>query len=967
VSASTQPRRAIIIGAGPVGCLLAIGLRGRSFEVDVYESTADPRVSPRRGHSFNLTLTLRGVSSLEPCLRDLAYAQGIPLPQRVVHHVAGPPSYQRYGTRPEHHLLSVHRAVLHESFLDEAEKAGARIHFEHQCMGVDPQRGRVSLAVRGEAIQHTSADLVVGCDGANSIVRRDMARHGARMHIHQEYVEHGFVELKMPPTPDDGFALRGALRDDTVPASRDHGLHIWPRGAYWLLSQPNLDRSYTTSLFLPLFAQDSQPDVPSFQTVRTAREVTALFDRRFPGAAPLLPRLTTDFFDSPPASLRIVKCSPYHHGRAVLLGDSSHTLVPFYGQGINCSFEDVKVFLETLDQALGAGASDPIPGVLADFTDLRLPSGHAITQLSLDHREELSSAVGRQSFATRTRLERELHRRHPDEFTPLYDMVAFTNIPYHEVEARHERQRTILDELCRRYDPVRDIDRIITDYLAARAVRSGPVPTVTTGVDGTGPLALTPAATERLLTTVVSRVVDYQAGLESGRYPASYLHDSVNVARYRDGVRASERLREPDVPRDGTDLQALLDEIFDEAVTNGTVHPHPGFLAHVPSGGLVQSAVGDLLAHILNRFVGVWGASPGFSQIEANVIRWFCTILGYGDSGFGYLTTGGSIANFMAMRCALERLDPRTRTTAAVYVSEQGHFSVAKAARLAGIPADQVRHVATLPDHTMDVAALLDAIEADRRRGLTPACVVATAGTTNTGAVDDLERLAGVCRAERIWLHVDACFGGFFRLTGRGRRLLSGIEAGDSIAVDAHKSLFLPHGHSALLVRDREDLRAAFEVPGAPYMAGFTDRPDLVDMCNYGPELSREVRGLAAWLPIKLHGIDAFRRCLDDRMDLADGLADRLAEFDGIEVAPRGRPHLPVVGFKLRAVDRTAEDDLNLRLCELMSSRGNIYLATTRLPHHGVVLRACVLHHRTDLAVVDQLIEDLTWSIRNLG
>ncbi len=963
MSRSAQPRRATIIGAGPVGCLLAIGLRVRSFEVDVYESTTDPRVSPRRGHSFNLTLTLRGLSSLEPWLRDIAYAQGIALPQRVVHHVDGPPSYQRYGTRPEHHLLSVHRALLHESFLDEAEKAGARIHFEHQCVGVDPRQGRVSLTVRGESIHHTSADLVIGCDGANSIVRRDMARHGARMHINQEYVEHGFVELKMPPAPDNGFALLGALRDNAVPASRDHGLHIWPRGAYWLLSQPNLDRSYTTSLFLPLFARDGEPDVPSFETVCTASDVTALFDRRFPGVGRLLPRLTSDFFDSPPASLRIVKCSPYHHGRAVLLGDSAHTLVPFYGQGINCSFEDVKVFLEILDRAWVVGGSDSIPAALAEFTDVRLPSGHAITQLSLDHLEELSSAVGQEDFLTRTRLERELHRRHPDEFTPLYDMVAFSNIPYHEVMTRHERQRALLDDLCRRHDPARDIDRIIAEYRAAQ--RATPVPAASP--PGDGGLALSAAATQRLLTTVVSRVVEYQADLERGRYPASYLHDSVNVERYRDGIRASERLREPDVPRDSTDLDALLEEIFGDAMTNGTVHPHPGFLAHVPSGGLLQSAVGDFLAHILNRFVGVWGASPGFSQIEANVIRWYCTILGYGDSAFGYLTTGGSIANFMAMRCALERLDPRARSAATVYVSEQGHFSVAKAARLAGIPADQVRHVATLADHTMDVAALLDAVEADRRCGLVPACVVATAGTTNTGAVDDLERLAGVCRAERIWLHVDACLGGFFQLTGRGRRLLCGIEAGDSIAVDAHKSLFLPHGHSALLVRDREDLRAAFDVPGAPYMAGFTDRPDLVDMCNYGPELSREVRGLAAWLPIKLHGIDAFRRCLDDKLDLGDQLAERLAGIDRVEVVPRGVPHLPVVGFKLRAADRAAEDELNLRLCERISSRGNVYVATTRLPRHGVVLRACVLHHRTDLAVVERLIEDLTWSVRNLG
>lgn len=479
-------------------------------------------------------------------------------------------------------------------------------------------------------------------------------------------------------------------------------------------------------------------------------------------------------------------------------------------------------------------------------------------------------------------------------------------------------------------------------------------------------LDLSPVHLNNLLTAVTSRILKYHHELAEGRYPASYLHDSINVLNYSEGRRIGVQLREDEVPQLGTNIDHLLSEIFDRVMTNGTMHPHPGFLAHVPSGGLFQAVVGEFIARTLNRFVGVWAAAPGFTEIESNVIRWFCNILGYGDRAFGYLTTGGSIANFMGLRCALEKLDETARPLATIYVSSQGHFSIEKAAKLAGISRDRIRVIGTCPRYSIDILELIECIEVDKRSGLAPACVVATAGTTNTGAIDNLVTVASCCQAQNIWLHVDACLGGFFKLTSRGKEMLEGIEAAESIAVDAHKSLFLPHGTSALLVKDRARLRDAFEVPGAAYMPGLTNEDALVDFCNYGPELSREVRGLTAWLPIKMHGIKAFERRLDQKLDQADYLVEGLLDIKGTEVVRRGSLHLPVVGFKLRADNRAEEDRINEVLCELICSRGHVYLATTRLPQEGLVLRACILHHQTDENTIDQLLEDMKWSIESM-
>ncbi|MGH3686098.1 MAG: FAD-dependent oxidoreductase [Pseudonocardiaceae bacterium] len=469
-SPEAHPMSVTIVGAGPVACLVAIELRKRSVQVNVYEKGSDIRESPRTtGHSFNLTLTLRGLGSLEKNIQKLLYTNGVQLPQRVVHHVDGSLSYQPYGTKSEHHLLSIPRDVLHRILLNQAESSGARFFFGHECIGADPRRAHATFAVNGNAIRDVKADVLIGCDGTNSTVRHEMSRHGARMHVSQEYIAHGYAELKMPPAPTGDHALLRSLRDPEVAESFDHGLHVWPRGNFMLLAQPNADRSYTTSLFMPLTSENS--DQPSFQNLHTAEDVSTFFHRYFADAVNCLPRMATDFFATPPSSLRTLKCFPYHYGRAVLIGDSAHSMVPFYGQGINCSFEDVRAFLDIFDHhAKGTDTDVIISKTLEEFTNTRTGPGNAISALSLTNLRELTSHSGEKSYHVRSRLERMLHLRYPDKFMPLYHMVAFTNIPYDELTCRHEQESSVIDALCCRFDIETEHDKIIDSYTSWRRI-----------------------------------------------------------------------------------------------------------------------------------------------------------------------------------------------------------------------------------------------------------------------------------------------------------------------------------------------------------------------------------------------------------------------------------------------------------------------------------------------------------------
>ncbi|TQI94623.1 aromatic-L-amino-acid decarboxylase [Amycolatopsis cihanbeyliensis] len=387
----------------------------------------------------------------------------------------------------------------------------------------------------------------------------------------------------------------------------------------------------------------------------------------------------------------------------------------------------------------------------------------------------------------------------------------------------------------------------------------------------------------------------------------------------------------------GGDLTEALD-VFREAAREGLETAGPHYFGYVPTGGLYTSAIADLLTKALNRSTGLAGFSPALVAMEEGVIRWLCREFELPRGAGGIITTGGSTAHLAALVAARhDRLGERF-ADGTIYVTEHTHYSVAKAARIAGFPASAVRTVPTTPQLRMDPVAVAELIAHDRRYGRRPFLLVANAGTTSTGTVDPLAELGALAEREGLWFHVDGAYGGFFRLTERGRGLLRGIEAADSLVVDPHKSLFAPYGTGMLLVRDPLPLRAAHHGTG-DYLQDLYPSP-VPHYADYGAELTRECRGFRLWLPLWLHGVGAFREALDEKLDLAEYAYQELSR-GGYFHCP-WQPDLSTVCFTLTS----GGEEANRRLLESVNAEGRIYLSSTVLDGE-YYLRLCVLSHRT--------------------
>ena len=459
------------------------------------------------------------------------------------------------------------------------------------------------------------------------------------------------------------------------------------------------------------------------------------------------------------------------------------------------------------------------------------------------------------------------------------------------------------------------------------------------------PLEPSPEAMRRMVEVVMERLAAHVGSL--GEQPASYDQSQ--------GLALSERLIEP-LPQRGEPLESLLAALFDEAIPMSFNAAGPGYLGYIPGGGLFEAALGEFIAASINRYVGVWVAAPGLVQMEANVVRWLCQIIGYPASSLGFLTSGGSIANLSATITARRDRLGEDFLDGVAYGSDQAHYSVLKAGAMAGLRWRNLRKIPSGPRQQLRLDLLEQAIEDDRRAGLSPFLLVGNAGTTNTGAVDDLEALADIARRHGLWFHVDAAYGGFFMLTERGQRILKGLSLADSVTLDPHKGLFLPFGTGALLVRDRRALQVAFDETG-DYMPGFQEADSSVDFCRLSPELSRAFRGLRIWLPLKRHGVAPFQQALDEKLDLAQRAAEALAATEHVEVvAP---PQLSAFAFRATFPDLSPEalDDLNRRWLERINARQRVMLTSTLLDGR-FTLRLCVLSFRTHLDRLDAAIED---------
>ena len=391
-----------------------------------------------------------------------------------------------------------------------------------------------------------------------------------------------------------------------------------------------------------------------------------------------------------------------------------------------------------------------------------------------------------------------------------------------------------------------------------------------------------------------------------------------------------------------------LAEWLNDVFASGFNASHPGFMAYIPGGGLVTSALAEWVIKTMNRYGTAHFAAPKLVDIEHQVIQTFARWVGYDENAAGVLTTGGSLANFTALVTARRKLLPENFLDGILYCSDQAHHSVMKAANLAGFSKRNVRILKSDIDYKIQTDVLLQQIESDKRAGLQPFMVVASAGTTNTGNIDPLPEIAAICAQQGLWFHVDAAYGGSFVLTARGRARLAGMHLADSITLDPHKGLFLPYGTGSLLVKDRAALIEAHEMRG-DYMPELDRSRAHLDPFSLSVELSREHRGLKIWLPLMLHGEEAFQVALDEKLDLTEYLEDQLQQIPQLELL--NKPELSTVAFRLKG----ASDARNKNLLEQINESQRVYISGTVL-RGNYALRVSILSHRTHKSHIDELL-----------
>ena len=409
-------------------------------------------------------------------------------------------------------------------------------------------------------------------------------------------------------------------------------------------------------------------------------------------------------------------------------------------------------------------------------------------------------------------------------------------------------------------------------------------------------------------------------------------------------------------PETGQPLTEVLADFADKVAPFACRINHPRFLAFIPSAPTFVSVLGDFLAAGVNYFAGVWLEAAGPAQVELAVLDWFRDVLGLPPGTSGVLTGGGSEANLTALVVAREPLSEDERRRAVLYVTDQRHWSVDRAAKVMGLRADQVRPVHAGADFRLDVAALRSAVSADRAAGRRPWALVANAGATNTGTVDPLAEIADVCAAEGLWLHVDGAYGWAAALTDAGRRELAGIERADSVTLDPHKWLAQPFECGCVLVREGVRLAKTFALR-PDYLQDVTpDEAGEVNFADHGIALTRRFRALKVWLSLRVLGVGWYRRLIERCVRLAD-LAEALLREAGFQVlSPR---RLSVVCYRhvpaSLAGDEAALDRHNLALVDAVRATGRAFLSSTRLSGR-VALRFCFVNWRTTTADVEEVV-----------
>lgn len=432
----------VIIGAGLVGSLLSIYLAKKGYSVSLYERRGDMRrEAVVAGRSINLALSDRGIKALtEVGVAEDVLSIAIPMPGRFIHNRDGSHAFQPYGKEGQF-INSVSRRELNCKLMDLAEANGVSIHFHKKCAGINWKTNEVTFEQEGEGGRTVvAADLIFGSDGAYSAARLTHMLQHDKFDYQQFYIDCGYKELTIPAGTNGSFLLE------------KHALHIWPRKDYMLIALPNLDGSFTGTLFFPFEGPQS------FEQLKTKEAVATFFKETFPDVVELIPNLTEQFFHNPTSSLVTVKCFPWiREERFCLIGDAAHAIVPFFGQGMNAGFEDCSVLnglIEEYDHNWEA--------ILPQFQELRKPDADAIADLAVNNFIEMRERTADPMFLLQKKIEAKLHEHHPDKWIPAYSQVTFSpQIRYSEALRNSQRQEAIMQEIMKQ-------DNITQEWDSAR-------------------------------------------------------------------------------------------------------------------------------------------------------------------------------------------------------------------------------------------------------------------------------------------------------------------------------------------------------------------------------------------------------------------------------------------------------------------------------------------------------------------
>jgi len=435
-----------LIGAGLTGPLLATYLAHRGYCVEIFERRSDMRKeSISAGRSINLALSARGNNALkEVGLYDKIKPNTIPMKGRMIHGLNGNTNLQPYGQKENEVIFSVSRAQLNMELMNMAEETGnVTIQFNHQLLSADLEQNKLLFQL-SDSLEKIEWPFkrVIGCDGSASILRKSIVEK-ANIKYLKKPLGHGYKELTIPAMDSGKFQIE------------PNALHIWPRGNYMLIALPNNDYSFTCTLFFPMIGKTS------FDTVRTEKEILDLFQSQFPDSIDLMPNLVEEFQKNPIGDLASVYCKPWHwEDKALLIGDAAHAVVPFFGQGMNASFQDCSTLAKLMDQN-----ENDWKIIFNAFSSAQVENGHAIADMALENYMEMRDHVNDPKYKKRREMELKLERMFPDQFIPRYSMVSFHQIPYAEVYQLGKRQFNIIGEVLKADPSGQFIDKAMVEKM----------------------------------------------------------------------------------------------------------------------------------------------------------------------------------------------------------------------------------------------------------------------------------------------------------------------------------------------------------------------------------------------------------------------------------------------------------------------------------------------------------------------